>query len=253
MPDGGTLTISTANATVKEDDEDRPDELAPGQYVVLTVSDTGIGMSDDVLAHAFEPFFTTQDVGQGSGLGLSMVHGFVMQSAGHVQVSSTPGAGTIVTIWLPRTTRPLDRAPTPIPSPPPKGTGETILVVEDDASLRRVAQTMLQSLGYTVLTASDGGTALTMLGREPAIELLFTDLALPRGMNGAMLAREAIVRRPDLKILFTSGFAEYAGRRYEMLDDRVALIAKPYRKVALARHVRQMLDEDPADHGAQLS
>ncbi len=253
MPDGGTLTISTANATVKEGDVDRPAELAPGQYVVLSVCDTGAGMSDDVLSHAFEPFFTTRDVGQGSGLGLSMVHGFITQSAGHIRIVSAAGAGTTVTIWLPRTARPLSRVAAIKPSPPPKGAGEMILVVEDDASLRRVAQTMLHSLGYSVLTASDGNSALSILDQEPEIALLFTDLALPRGVNGAMLAREAAARRPDLKVLFTSGFAEYAGRRYEMLDDDVALIAKPYRKAALALHIRQMLDDDLADQDVQQS
>lgn len=253
MPDGGTLTISTANTTLKQEDADRPAELDPGQYVMLSVSDTGSGMSDDVLSHAFEPFFTTQDVGQGSGLGLSMVHGFIKQSAGQIQIVSSKGAGTTVTIWLPRTARPLTRTPVAKPSPPPMGAGEMILVVEDDASLRRVAQTMLHSLGYSVLTASDGNSALTILEKEPAIVLLFSDLALPRGMNGAMLAREAMARRPDLKVLYTSGFAEYAGRRYEMLDEEVALIAKPYRKAALALHIRQILDGDLVERDARQS
>ncbi len=253
MPDGGTLTISTANVTVKETDEDRPDEVAPGQYVTLTVSDTGTGMSKDVLEHAVEPFFTTRDIGQGSGLGLSMVHGFVKQSGGHIRIASTVNSGTTVTIWFPRTTQPLSKTPAPKQLPTPLGAGETVLVVEDDASLRRVAATMLQSLGYTVIAASDGNSALGMLDQEPAIDLLFTDLALPRGMNGAVLARKATERRPDLRVLYTSGFAEYAGRRYDMLDDDVALIAKPYRKAALARHIRQILDEDPADRDAQQS
>ena len=254
MPEGGILTISTANVTVGEDDKDRPEELAPGQYVMLSVADSGTGMSQDVLAQAFEPFFTTRDIGQGSGLGLSMVHGFVKQSGGHIRIASAAGTGTTVTVWFPRTTQPMTRrAPAERPAPPPTGAGETILVVEDDSSLRRVAETMLQSLGYTVITASDGNSALTMLEQNPTIDLLFTDLALPRGMDGTVLARKAADRRPDLRILFTSGFAEYAGRRYDMLDDDVTLIAKPYRKAALARHVRQILDEQPLGRDARQS
>ncbi len=253
MPDGGTLTISTANVTIREADQNRPDDLDPGQYVMLSVADSGTGMSEDILAQAFDPFFTTRDIGQGSGLGLSMVQGFVKQSGGHIRIASTAGAGTTVTIWFPRTTRPLSRVPAPKSAPPPTGEGETILVVEDDASLRRVAQTMLDSLGYTVMAASDGNSALTMLEKNPGIDLLFTDLALPRGMNGAVLAREAASRRPDLKVLFTSGFAEYAGRRYDILDDEAALIAKPYRKAVLASHVRQILDEDEAPKDIQHS
>ena len=136
-------------------------------------------------------------------------------------------------------------------APPPTGAGETILVVEDDSSLRRVAQTMLDSLGYRVITASDGNSALSMLDKDPDIELLFTDLALPRGMNGVVLAQEAAARRPALKVLFTSGFADYAGRRYDMLDEEAALIAKPYRKAALASHIRQILDEEPAGRDIQ--
>ncbi len=251
MPDGGTLTISTANETVREADQDRPDELEPGQYVMLCVSDTGTGMSEDILAKAFEPFFTTRDIGQGSGLGLSMVQGFVKQSGGHIRIASTPGSGTTVTVWFPRTTRPMSRTPSQKTAPPPTGAGETILVVEDDSSLRRVAQTMLDSLGYRVITASDGNSALSMLDKDPDIELLFTDLALPRGMNGVVLAQEAAARRPALKVLFTSGFADYAGRRYDMLDEEAALIAKPYRKAALASHIRQILDEEPAGREIQ--
>lgn len=253
MPDGGTLTISTANETVREADRDRPDELEPGQYVMLSVADSGTGMSEDVLAQAFEPFFTTRDIGQGSGLGLSMVQGFVKQSGGHIRIASTPDAGTTVTIWFPRTTRPLSRVPVQKSAPPPAGAGETILVVEDDASLRRVAQTMLDSLGYQVVTASDGNSALSLLDKNPGIDLLFTDLALPRGMNGVVLAREASARRPELKVLFTSGFADYAGRRYDILDDEAALIAKPYRKAVLASHIRQILDAAPADRDIQHS
>ena len=251
MPEGGTLTISTSNVTIRESDQDRPDELEPGQYVMLSVADSGMGMSEDVLAQAFDPFFTTRDIGQGSGLGLSMVQGFVKQSGGHIRIASTAGAGTSVTIWFPRTTRPLSRIPAQKTAPPPAGEGEIILVVEDDASLRRVAQTMLSSLGYTVITASDGNSALTMLDNTPDIDLLFTDLALPRGMNGVILAREAAARRPELKVLFTSGFAEYAGRRYDILEDEAPLIAKPYRKAVLASHIRQILDEAPANEDVQ--
>ena len=240
MPQGGTLTIRTENRTVDDAMAARL-ELEPGAYATLTLTDTGDGMSPETLDRAFEPFFTTHDVGEGSGLGLSMVYGFMKQSGGAVELTSEIGVGSDVILWFPRsegepagTARRQERAA-------PRGDGETILVVEDDPSLRRVAHTMLTSLGYRVLTASDGNDALAVLRENIDVAVLFTDLALPRGMDGALLARQATALKPGLRILYTSGFADYAGTRYESLDEDAPLVAKPYRKAELARHVHNLL------------
>ncbi|NNG03076.1 MAG: PAS domain S-box protein [Inquilinus sp.] len=242
MPNGGTLTIRTENRVIEAKQAERLD-LEPGRYVTLSLADTGTGMPPDVLEQVFEPFFTTRDVGEGSGLGLSMVYGFVKQSGGAIEMSSEVGVGTTVTLWFPRTTRTAPMAGDRRSPPPPSGTGETILVVEDDPSLQRVAHTMLTSLGYRVLTASNGKDALKALGEDPEISLMFTDLALPHGMNGATLAKQAAARHPALKVLYTSGFADYAGIRYEALDEDTPLIAKPYRKAVLAQQVRELLGD----------
>ena len=243
MPDGGALTIRTANASFDRRDAGRTGGIEPGGYVVLSIADTGCGMTPAVRAQAFDPFFTTKDVGQGSGLGLSMVYGFVKQSDGHVEIDSDPGGGTTVKLYFPRSIADADARPRADAAPcAPKGTGETVLVVEDNPALLRVAQTMLASLGYHVLTAADGQGALALLDGSPQIDLLFTDLVLPRGMNGAVLARQATDRHPDLKVLYTSGYADDAGPHNDNAVRTARLVPKPYRKALLAQHVRQALD-----------
>jgi PAS domain S-box-containing protein len=242
MPDGGKLTIEAANVSLDEVYSLTAD-VSAGQYVGLFVSDTGCGMSQDVVSRAFDPFFTTKDVGQGTGLGLSQVYGFVKQSGGHVRICSEVGAGTTVKIYLPRLVSP-DRAteirPTDVAAP--RGGGETILVVEDEAGVRRFAVDMLQELGYHVLDASDGAAGLSMLDAHREIELLFTDVGLPGGMNGRRLGDEARRRRPDLKVLFTSGYARGAIVHHGRLDPDVQLIVKPFTFAGLATKVRHVLD-----------
>jgi PAS domain S-box-containing protein len=243
MPGGGKLTIEAANVYLDEAYAATAD-VAPGQYVGLFVSDTGIGMPADVASRAFDPFFTTKDVGQGTGLGLSQVYGFVKQSDGHVRIYSEVGAGTTVKIYLPRHIS-ADSAGDERSAdlPVPRGHGETILVVEDEPGVRRLATDMLLELGYGVLDASDGTTALRIIDAHREIELLFTDIGLPGGMNGRQLADEVLRRRPGLKVLFTSGYARNAIVHHGRLDPGVQLIVKPFTFAGLAAKMRHVLDE----------
>ena len=250
MPDGGRLTIETANAHLDEDYSRWHHDVAPGQYLLLAVTDTGAGMPQDVLAHVFEPFFTTKEVGRGTGLGLSQVYGFIKQSGGHVTLYSEVGLGTTVKLYLPRS---FSSAAAPLPAPvPPRETGrspsETILVVEDDESVRALAIATLGDLGYRVVQARDSGEALRQLDAYPGIDMLFTDVGLPGGLNGRQLADRAAQARPDLKVLFTSGYARNAIVHGGRLDEGVALISKPFTADALAVKIRQILDKssDPA-------
>jgi signal transduction histidine kinase/CheY-like chemotaxis protein len=244
MAQGGKLTIETANAYLDETYVRAHDEVRPGQYVLVAVSDTGCGMTREVLAKAFEPFFTTKDIGQGTGLGLSQVYGFVKQSEGHIKIYSEPGAGTTVKLYLPR----LMTANAALECQPPEQNlalstrSERILVVEDDDGVRTFSVEMLRELGYRVMEAADGQAALKMLDGDAAIHLLFTDVGLPGGMNGRQLADAAVRRRPDLKVLFTSGYTRNAIVHGGRLDAGVALIGKPFTYSALAEKVRQVLD-----------
>jgi CheY-like chemotaxis protein len=214
-----------------------------GQYVGLFVRDTGLGMPPDVVVQAFDPFFTTKEIGQGTGLGLSQVYGFVKQSGGHVKIESEVGAGTTVKIYLPRLL--VSDGATDVPAvnmSVPRADGETILVVEDEAGVRRFAVEMLQELGYRVLDAPDGASGLRMLDAHPEITLLFTDVGLPGGMNGRRMADEALRRRPDLKVLFTSGYTGDAIVHHGRLDPDVQLIVKPFTFDGLATKLRRVLD-----------
>jgi len=247
MPHGGDLTIATTNRTLAEGEEGIP---SPGDYVLLSIADTGTGMDAATLERVFEPFFTTKDVGKGTGLGLSMVYGFVKQSGGHVQLLSTPGQGTSVRIYLPRlgeeeaARHDQDEAAT-APELPTARPGETILVCEDDDDVRAHSTEVLRDLGYQVLEAPDGRTALRLLEREgTAIDLLFTDVVLPGGMTGAMVAQQARALLPNLRILFTTGYARDTIVHHGRLDPGVALITKPFTFAALATRVRTMLDRD---------
>lgn len=243
MPQGGRLTIETANAHVDADYAAANEGVAPGQYVLVAVTDTGIGMTSEVLSQAFEPFFTTKDVGKGSGLGLSMVYGFIRQSNGHVKIYSEPGQGTAVRIYLPRAAADeLAESAETLEENAVGGT-ETILVVEDDAMVRAYVEGQLTALGYGVSCVANGPDALQALGRAK-FDLLFTDVVMPGGLNGRQLADEARRLHPDLPILFTSGYTENAIVHHGRLDRGVQLLNKPYRRADLAAKVRQALDRE---------
>ncbi len=242
MPKGGLLTVKTRNTTFDAAFAADHEEIEAGPYVMLAVSDTGLGMPRSVLERVFEPFFTTKDVGQGSGLGLSMVYGFVKQSKGHVEIESRLGRGTTVTIFLPG----ARNAENGVVAEASKanehhGRGETILVVEDAPDVRRYTARLLTRLGYTPLQASDGKAALAILDETPDIDLLFTDVVLPGGMSGVDLAREVHRRKPDLKVLYASGYTENAIVHDGRVDEGVELIEKPYGKTDLARKLRDVL------------
>jgi len=243
MPRGGKLTIETSNVYLDEEYTRANPEVGPGDYVLLAVSDTGSGMDEATLARAFEPFFTTKAAGQGTGLGLSQVYGFVKQSGGHVKIYSEPGQGTTVRIYLPRQTRTAAIAPRPLPDVPRADSGgEVILVVEDDAGVRSYVTEVLNELGYRVIEGADGSSGLAALERgETQVDLLLTDVILP-DFNGRELADRARQKRPDLKVLFMTGYSRNAIVHQGRLDPGVALIQKPITQAALAARVRDVLD-----------
>jgi PAS domain S-box-containing protein len=241
MPKGGMLSIETRNRTFEEEEPGELSEIAPGDYVEIAVTDEGEGMPPDVAARAFEPFFTTKEVGKGTGLGLSMVFGFVKQSGGHVSLYSEPGHGTTVRLYLPRSAPEPKEEPKLVPAPA-RPRGETVLLVEDEPAVSAVAQAILGSLGYRVIEAADGPQALAVIDRGDPIDLLFTDVILPQGMNGAEVAAQARARRPDLKVLFCSGYTKEALIHQGRLDPEVSLLQKPYRRHELAQAVESMLE-----------
>jgi PAS domain S-box-containing protein len=241
MAGRGTLTIEAANYDNHELRTSRHDRLPPGQYVMITVGDTGAGMPSAVVERALQPFFTTKDVGQGSGLGLSMVYGFVKQSGGSVEITSEPGRGTTVRLYLPRARAERIRLATG-QMPSARGHGETILVVEDRADVRKLARKMLERLGYQVLEARDGQSALSLLHERASIDLMLADIVLPGRISGVRLAREASRRHPNLKIVYTSGYAAGMGADTYGINQGVRLIKKPFRKDELAQIVRSTLD-----------
>ncbi|WP_159727829.1 response regulator [Methylosinus sp. Ce-a6] len=244
MPQGGKLTIETSNAYLDEEYAAREVGIPSGQYVLIAVTDTGTGMSRDVVERAFDPFFTTKPAGRGTGLGLSQVYGFVRQSGGHVRIYSEPEVGTTVKLYLPRHHGPASAAvaaAAPARSAPRSEKYETILIVEDDVRVRDLTADTLEELGYNVLTAESAAAALRQLEVNPNISLLFTDVVMP-DTNGRKLAEEAWKRRPDLKILFTTGYTPNAVVHNGVLDPGVELIVKPYSIDRLARKVRDLLD-----------
>ncbi|MGE0118657.1 MAG: PAS domain S-box protein [Dongiaceae bacterium] len=243
MPNGGTLTIETANRQLSEATVVDGTEIAPGRYVALFVSDTGIGMTPEVVARAFDPFFTTKPTGKGTGLGLSMVYGFVKQSGGHIRIYSEVGVGTAVKIYLPTTdwTEAAGGEARDAHSDSPRGR-ETVLVAEDDESVRQTVVAMLQSLGYQVLTAADGMSALKILEAKGKIDLLLTDVIMPGKLNGPGLAGEAVKRRPTLRVLYMSGYTENAFGPDGAQSAEIDWLAKPFTKGDLARKVRRLLD-----------
>ncbi len=241
MPTGGNLALETNNVYLDESYAAMNTEVVPGNYVMLAVSDTGSGIAAADLEKVFDPFFTTKEVGKGTGLGLSMVFGFVKQSNGHIKIYSEQGHGTTVKVYLPVATGLSVTTPEPqLPSGIEGGT-EVVLVVEDDALVRRYVITQIESLGYATLEASNAAEAMTIINTPVTIDLLFTDVIMPGPMNGRKLVDEALKHRPTLKTLFTSGYTENAIVHHGRLDSGVLLLAKPYRKSDLARMIRQAL------------
>jgi PAS domain S-box-containing protein len=241
MPNGGKLALETGNVVLDESYANSQSEVTPGNYVMIAVSDTGTGIPPELLERVFEPFFTTKEVGRGTGLGLSMVFGFVKQSGGHIKIYSEQGHGTSVKIYLPRATGLQQTASEAQASSGIQGGNETVLVVEDDSLVRRYVMTQIESLGYSTLEAANASDALRIIDDVATIDLLFTDVIMPGGMNGRQLVDEALKRRPGLKTLYTSGYTENAIVHHGRLDSGVLLLAKPYRKSELARMIRHAL------------
>jgi CheY-like chemotaxis protein len=244
MSGHGKLTIEAGNASLDETYALRHAEVVPGQYVMVAITDTGAGMPPEVLERAFEPFFTTKREGQGTGLGLSMVYGFVKQSGGHVKVYSEEGHGTTVRIYLPRAKQEED-IETDIDAGPAKGGSETILVVEDDEEVRATVVAMLGDLGYRVLRAKDAQSALAIVESGVPIDLLFTDVVMPGPLRSTELARKARERVPGIAVLFTSGYTDNAIVHAGRLDEGIDLLSKPYTHEAMARKVRHVLGLHP--------
>ena len=245
MPEGGRVTIETANAYLDDDYARTRPEVKPGQYVMLSITDTGIGMEPEVVAKAFDPFFTTKPVGKGTGLGLSQIFGFIKQTGGHAAIYSEPGQGTTVRLYLPRDTNEVQEqrghsiaTDREVPRAKP---GETVLVVEDEQRVRDFSVDALRDLGYSVIAAASGAEALALLGQQPAIDILFTDVVMPE-MNGRQLAEAVARNRPDIRILYTTGYTRNAVVHNGMLDAGVAFLSKPFTVTQLGTKVRQVLD-----------
>ncbi|WP_148254963.1 ATP-binding protein [Aidingimonas lacisalsi] len=246
MPQGGNLVIETAVTHLDQYYADHHDEVEPGDYIMVAVSDTGEGIDSGHLERVFEPFFTTKSAGKGTGLGLSMIYGFIKQSRGHVSIYSEPGQGTTVKMYLPLADGEAGDAHAELAAAETEGGGETILLVEDDDLVRRYAHQQLAALGYLVSVAASGREALAMIRQRDDIDLLFTDIVMPGGINGKELADRARAIRPTLKVLYTSGYTENAIVHQGRLDPGVLLLSKPYRHKELARTVRQALDSAQA-------
>ncbi len=239
MSAGGDLALEVSNAHLE--DELLGDDRVSGDHVVIAVTDTGAGMSDEVLERACEPFFTTKPLGRGTGLGLSQVYGFVRQSGGHLTIASEPGEGTAIRIFLPRSRKGKTGRPrSPVPAAPPRGR-ETVLVVEDEAGVRHYCAGQLRELGYTVVEANDGDAALHALEEHPEVELLLTDVGLPM-MNGGELAKRVRTQRPGLPVLFASGYPRGIVQQRGQLPADIELLSKPYTRMQLAQRVRALLD-----------
>ena len=242
MPDGGSLTIETANKWLDERAA-RQLDLPVGQYVSVCVTDTGIGMTPEVVAKAFDPFFTTKPLGQGTGLGLSMIYGFARQSGGHVRIYSEVGQGTTMCIYLPRHDghAPSDDEARPAVSSEAAGEGEVVLLVDDDPTIRMLASEVLTDAGYAVIEAPDGPTGLRILESNAKVDLLITDVGLPGGLNGRQVADAARTSRPDLKVLFITGYAENAVVGGGRLEKGMFLLSKPFEMELLASRVQEIL------------
>ncbi len=241
MPDGGLLTIETSNTRIDEESARRHD-LAPGDYVVLAVTDTGTGMTPEVIARAFDPFYTTKPLGQGTGLGLSMIYGFARQSGGQVRVRSKVGVGSTISIYLPRYDGAACEKPVPTDVKGLEGNGQgmTVLVVDDEPAIRNLIDEVLDELGYTVLSAIDGASGLKVLEAGTHVDLLVTDVGLPGGMNGRQVADAARVLRPGLKVLFITGYVENAAVGNGQLDPGMEVLTKPFSLDMLTARIRDL-------------
>jgi PAS domain S-box-containing protein len=240
MPRGGKLTITTTNAVIHERERYGQEEIEPGSYIVIKVRDTGVGMTPEIMAKVFEPFYTTKPIGQGTGLGLSMIYGFAKQSRGHVRLDSIVGQGTTFRLYLPRYEGDIETKAIAVNGDAAKGSGETVLVVEDDSAVRLIISDVLRELGYACIESGDGQTALPVLTSNTPIDLLITDVGLP-GLNGRQLAEIARQHRPDLKVLFVTGYAEHATGHAPFLAKGMEMVTKPFALDALALKIREML------------
>ena len=242
MPHGGRLTIETANRWL-DPRTARARDLPPGQYVCLCVTDTGAGMPPEVIAKAFDPFFTTKPLGQGTGLGLSMIYGFVRQSGGVARIYSEPGHGTSVSLYLPRFAG-EEAAGEPVPelrAAPRASHGETVLVVDDEPSVRMLVMEVLEELGYAAIEAADGPAGLRVLQSDMRIDLLVTDVGLPGGMNGRQMADAARATRPALNVLFITGYAENAIIGNGHLEPGMHVLTKPFALETLAARIKELI------------
>jgi CheY-like chemotaxis protein len=249
MPDGGRLILETGWTYLDENYAARNDDIRPGRYALIAVSDTGNGIPPAIVDRVFDPFFTSKGPGKGTGLGLSMVYGFIKQSAGHIKIYTEEGHGTTIKMYLPPGNGgPLAAETAAIPFV--EGGMETILVVEDDRLVRDHALTQLRSLGYETLEAANATEALAIIEEGHPVDLLFTDIIMPGAMNGRQLAFEVKRARPGIKVLYTSGYTENAIIHHGRLDSGVLLLVKPYRKTDMARMIRTALDGTEDDQRA---
>ncbi len=243
MPDGGMLTIRTANVVVPDS---TPGRVAAGAYVLLTVTDTGIGMPPDVVERAFDPFYTTKPIGQGTGLGLSMVYGFMRQSGGHACIASAPGEGATISLYLPRHDgAEAEAEPAAQPEPPPSPASAIVLVLEDEPVVRSIVVEVVEDLGCQVIEAVDGPSGLAILQSPRHIDLLVTDIGLP-GLNGRQVAEAARLARPDLRVLFMTGYAETASMADGFLEPGMQMITKPFAIDSLATRIKAIIETDGA-------
>jgi len=244
MPDGGRLTIRTSNADFDQASADRQQDLEPGEYVCIRVTDTGSGMDADTIARAFEPFFTTKPLGQGTGLGLSMIYGFARQSEGNAVIDSELGVGTSISLCLPRYLGAVEveeRLPQREDRAAPTGAAEVVLVVEDEPVVRGLVVEVLTELGYRAIEAQDGPEGLERLRERGRIDLLITDIGLP-GLNGRQIADAGRELRPDLKVLYMTGYAENAALAPGFLQPGTGMITKPFAIETLADRVRAIIE-----------
>ncbi len=242
MPEGGKLTIECRNASLEEAHAAQNPEAVAGDYVVMAVSDTGVGMSDEDREHVFEPFFTTKEVGQGSGLGLSMIYGFAMQSGGHVTIDSEEHKGTTVRLYLPRASHQTERAGARDSLEEPRGRGEVVLVIEDDPDVRDMAVAMVKDFGYRALEAAEAASAQALLANGTQVDLLLCDVVLPGGVSGPAFAEAAQQNAPDIKVVFMSGYAAEAAKSHSFMGSGGVLLNKPFQRAELAKVLRKALD-----------